>query len=85
MEVSLDVVANIRKSDIKGDVPDGAEYAMLSPRGGYINKFYKFIEVKSVDGIKDVLHYWGEQGGWHPSHFNSEPHKLSAEIFLKVV
>lgn len=85
MDVSLDVVANIKRSGINGNVPIDAEYARLSP-SGFIMKFYKFIAVRFNDGsIKDVLNYWGEQGGWHPSHFNSEPHKLSAEIFLKIV
>jgi hypothetical protein len=84
--MDINTIDNIKRTDIAGDAPTEAEYAALNPTGSFIEKFYKNAEVKFNDGTtKNILHYWGEQGGWHPSGFNSNPDALNQEKFLKII
>lgn len=49
-------------------IPQSAQFYKLNPSKKFIEKYYKYINIKFNDGTnKDILHYWGEQGGWHPS------------------
>ena len=83
----LNIIGCVKRSDIKGDVPKEAQFAHLSISADFIVKFYKFGDVKFNDNsIMHVMMYWGEQGGWHNSSYNSsERNKLSDAKFLKIV
>lgn len=87
LETELNIVDTIKSGEIDGDVPKDAAYAQLSLNGGFIQKFYKFDNVKLNDGtVKKVMYYWGEQGGWHGSSYNYEDIKgLKKANFLKIV
>ena len=83
----LNVVETIERTNIKGFVPKTAEYGLLNPSGKFIQKFYKFGDVKFNDGTKNnILYYYGEQGGWHPSSYNdNERNKLNMNKFIKII
>jgi len=83
----LNIIGCVKRSEIKGDVPKKAEFALLNNTNEFTIKFYMFESVKFNDGsIVQVLKYWGEQGGWHASSYNvSERNKLSGVHFLKIV
>lgn len=87
LSTDLNIVGNVNRSDIKGIVPKDAQYANLNPTGEFIQKFYKIGNVKFNDNTnKDVLMYWGEQGGWHNSSFNvTERKDLVKRKFLKII
>lgn len=89
LETELNIVDTIRRDEIEGDVPLGAEYAMLSPKD-FIQKFYKFDNVKFNDGtIKKIIKFYGEQGGWHFSSYNDRDSRdyknLENVKFLKII
>lgn len=83
----LNIIGCVKRSDIKGDVPKEAQFALVSNSTAFIIKFYKFGIVKFNDNTSiQVMMYWGEQGGWHNSSYNSsERNKLSDAKFLKIV
>jgi hypothetical protein len=90
LESELVVTDSIRKDEIEGFVPKQAQYAMLNPSGEFIEKIYKFEDVKFNDNTTNkVMMYWGEQGGWHPSSYNDRDSKdyknLKNRKFLKIV
>jgi len=86
IEPNLKVVGTINKLDIKGDVPKDAQYCVLNPTNSFIQKFYKFEEVKFNDNTtSNIFKFWGEQGGWHNSSYNVNLPKLNDMNFLKVV
>ena len=80
----------IAVNDIKGKVPHDAEYAALNPFAEFIQKFYKFTDVKFNDGtVNKVLQYWSEQDGWYNSSFNDKDSrdykKIKEQKFLKII
>lgn len=89
IESELNIVDIINRNEINGDVPIDAQYAALNPTEKFIQKFYRFKDIKVNDGsIHKSFQYWGEQGGWHGSEFNQngkDYSKLNTQKFLKIV
>ncbi len=88
LELELNIVGDIYASKIIGKAPKSAQYAVCST-AGFIQKFYKFKEVGFNDGTtKNILHFYGEQGGWHPSSYNyngTDYEKLKNVSFFKII
>lgn len=87
IEQNINVVDTIKRSDIEGSVQPDAKYAQLNPSGEFIQKFYKMTNVELNDNTNtDVLQYWGDQGGWHNSSYNSRDiDKLQNHKFLEII
>jgi len=87
IESKINIVDTINRDDIEGNVQTDAKYGMLNPSGKFIQKFYRIKNVKFNDETnKDVLQYWGEQGGWHNSSYNySDIDKLKDNKFLEII
>jgi hypothetical protein len=83
IEPHLNVVGEIKRSEIKTD--DGgiheATYARLNPSGKFIEKLYRFEDVKYRDGsVSRIFQHSGERSGWHNSYLNRED-KIHSNVF----
>jgi len=89
LELELNIVGDISRKDIRGKGSAEAQYCALNPSREFIQKFYKFKEVGFNDGTtKNILHFYGEQGGWHPSSYNyngTDHEKLKNISFFKII
>jgi hypothetical protein len=82
MKQRIKIIGTIFKMNINGDFPKEAQYACCGHVSGAITKFYKLATVNFNDGTsKEILYYWGEQGGWHPSGYNSDDSERSIHLF----
>ena len=88
IEQKINVIDTINRNDIEGNVQPDAKYAQLNPSGEFIQKFYRITNVKFNDNTNsDILQYWGEQGGWHNSSYNTprDIDKLKDIKFLEIL
>lgn len=88
VEDKINVVGTVKRDDIEGSVHQDAKYAQLNPSDEFIQKFYKMTNVQYNDNTNsDVLQYWGEQGGWHNSSYNTDRNidKLTNQKFLEII
>ena len=64
VSANINIIKEIKRETITGEVPKDAQFAFLNLDGTFIQKLYKFAE-------HGMLHYYGEQGGWHWSEYNT--------------
>lgn len=82
-EADLNIIEN--KDPIKGEIPNGAQYALLNPTKEFIQTFYKFKEVEFSDNTKGIfLYYYSSFGVWQPSQLNSNSKGLEKAFFIKL-
>lgn len=96
----MNIVGEIRRQDISGNVPEGAEFCiltlnsdMLNPdreekNGNGIQMFYKIVKGKTNTGKPyEALAYLAFGGSWHGSAWNQQDYlrKLEEVNFVKIV
>lgn len=86
IEPHLNVVGEIKRSEIKTDdrgIHD-ATYAKLNPTGKFIEKLYRFEDIKYNNGsVSRMFQYSGERSGWFNSEFNTEKFAHSNEFYSR--
>lgn len=64
LQAWVDKYAHLETLERTEDMPKTAQFAVTTPSGEYIQKFYR------VNAL-GVLQYFGERGGWHASYYDS--------------
>jgi hypothetical protein len=78
----------IKREELHPDIEmiKEAEFVTMNPSEKFVEMVFKNIEIKYNDGTtKQILHYWGEQGGWHPSAFNLYTQEEKEKRLRKII